>query len=151
MFLRFINPYFQNFCTALYFGNPAARVKVESLKLLELVLETWQGLAGSAELFHVEDLGRRLHLELSRAGRSASSTVLSQLIQTTATLCRLFPAQLADLAETLFPSFLRELRTKMSSSTEKLDLTLVEGYVIGELTIFWLMFWILTQHFDPDP
>jgi hypothetical protein len=57
--------------------------------------------------------------------------VRAQLVQFTAVLCRLFPAQLAPLTHTLFPAFLRELSNQMSSSAQKLDLTLVEGYVKG--------------------
>jgi hypothetical protein len=43
------------------------QVKVEALKLMEVVLTTWHSLTNSADLFSVEDLARRLHLELSRA------------------------------------------------------------------------------------
>jgi hypothetical protein len=47
--------------------NVFMQVKVEALKLMEVVLTTWHGLTNSANLFSVEDLARRLHLELSRA------------------------------------------------------------------------------------
>jgi hypothetical protein len=47
--------------------NVLMQVKVEALKLMEVLLTTWHSLANSADLFSVEDLARRLHLELSRA------------------------------------------------------------------------------------
>jgi hypothetical protein len=47
--------------------NVLMQVKVEALKLMEVVLTTWHSLTKSADLFSVEDLARRLHLELSRA------------------------------------------------------------------------------------
>jgi hypothetical protein len=47
--------------------NILTQVKVEALKLVEVVLTTWHSLTNSADLFSVEDLARRLHLELSRA------------------------------------------------------------------------------------
>ena len=75
---------------------------------------------------------------MARTGRSSGSpTVASQLIQLMGALCRCYAAQLGGLVDTLLPSFLQELGTRMRSSSEKLDLTLVEGYVKGGMkTLF---------------
>ena len=75
---------------------------------------------------------------MARTGRSSGSpTVASQLIQLMGALCRCHTAQLGGLVDTLLPSFLQELGTRMRSSSEKLDLTLVEGYVKGGMiTLF---------------
>ena len=117
------------FCKTVFFVNPSAKARVQSLILLESLLRC-KVTEDTAAQFEIAVLANQLRKQLTLSTNN-SSTVLSQIRQLIGLMCQQFPVEMDVHRQDLMVSFVTEVQAALKSTSDKLDLTLLSGTIRG--------------------